>query len=209
VGKLQVFSVSAVLMVSSCLAVFCLAQEPGQDTCYLFSPNEEARVTDLPSLTAASKDTSTVIATAVEMVLHDQTLCCGKDSALGDAVLSEPRSLKELGTKLQGRHLLSDGRPIVVSAEYASQNSINSGVIIGSLREQRAPLIEWKSHVYIVYGAVFGETRCHSGARHYSIVKLLLLDPRFSDQGRETEFNREADDLGKVQGLLSLSVAAQ
>jgi hypothetical protein len=207
--KLGVPSVAAFFVLASCLAVSCAAQDRGEDTCYLFSPNEEARVNNLPALTAASKDTSSVIAAAVEMVLHDTTLCCGKDSPLGDSVLSEPRSLKELSGKLQGRHLLSDGRPIVVNAEYASQNSINSGVIIGALQDQRAPLLEWKSHVYVVYGAVFGETRCHSGARRYSIVRLLLLDPRFSDQGREAVFNRDSDDLGKVQGLLTLSVAPQ
>jgi len=209
VAKFRVRPVLAFLICVSCLAVSCLAQDQAQDVCYLFSANEEIRVSNLPSLTARSKDTSAVIATAVEMVLHDQTLCCGKDSALGDDVQSEPRSLKELGTKLQGRHLLSDGRPIAVNAEYASQTSINAGSVIGALQDQRASLLEWKSHVFVLYGAVFGETRCQSGARQYSIVKLLLLDPRFSDQRRETVFNRDTDDLAKVQGLLTLSVSPQ
>jgi hypothetical protein len=208
-AKLRFFSVSSSLILVFCLAVPGLAQDQVQDTCYLFSPNAEARVTNLPSLTAPSKDPSAVTATAVEIVLRDQTLCCGKDSALGDTVLSDPRTLKELSTKLQGRHLLSDGRPIMVNAEYAPEISINSGSIVGALKDQRASLFEWKSHVYVLYGAIFGETRCQSGARQYSIVKLLLLDPRFSDQRREAVFNRATDDLGKVQGLLSLSVVPQ
>jgi hypothetical protein len=208
-AKLRFFSVSSSLILVFCLAVPGLAQDQVQDTCYLFSPNAEARVTNLPSLTAPSKDPSAVTATAVEIVLRDQTLCCGTDSALGDTVLSDPRTLKELSTKLQGRHLLSDGRPIMVNAEYAPEISINSGSIVGALKDQRASLFEWKSHVYVLYGAIFGETRCQSGARQYSIVKLLLLDPRFSDQRREAVFNRATDDLGKVQGLLSLSVVPQ
>jgi len=209
VAKFCVRSVSGVLLFASWVTVTCLSQDQAQDLCYLFSANAEARVTNLPSLTAASRDTSSVIATAVEMVLHDQALCCGKDSALGDTVLSEPRSLKELAGKLQGRHQLSDGRAIVVNAEYAAQDSISVGTVIGSLQDQRAPLLEWKSHVYVVQGAVFGETRCQSGMRQYSIVKLLLLDPRFSDQRREAVFNRDTDDLAKVTGFLTLSVAAQ
>jgi hypothetical protein len=48
-----------------------------------------------------------------------------------------------------------------------------------------------------------------SGARQYSIAKFLLLDPRFSDQRRDAVFNRETDDLGKVQGLLTLTVVPQ
>jgi len=209
VAKLRVQSVLASLTCVFCLALSCLAQDQPTDTCYLYLANEEARVTNLPSLTAPSKDTSAVMATAVEMVLHDKNLCCGKDSILEDSVLSEPRSLKELGTKLQGRHTLSDGHALVVSADYFPQGSINAGSVIGALQDQRAPLLEWKSHVYVVYGAVFAETRCQSGARQYSIVKLLLQDPRFSDQRREAVFNRAADDLAKVQGLLTLSVARQ
>jgi len=205
-AKLRVLFTFAILGFG--LALGSLAQDQPQDSCTFF-PNQDVRVTNLALPTAPSKDTSAVIAAAVEAVLHEQSLCCGKDSALGDAVLSEPRSLKELSTKLQGRHLLSDGRPILVNAEYDPQSAINSGLVIGSLQEQRALLFEWKSHVYLLYGAIYGEDRCLSGARHYSIAKLLLLDPRYSDQRREVAFNRETDDLSKVQGLLSLSVTPQ
>ena len=61
----------------------------------------------------------------------------------------------------------------------------------------------------MLHGAIFNETRYSSGARQYAIVKLLLLDPRFSDQRRETVFNRETDDWAEVQGLLTLAVARQ
>jgi hypothetical protein len=208
VARLRVRFVSTLLIFVSCLAVSCIAQDQPGDSCPFF-PNQEVRVTNLGSLTAPSKDATAATAAAVEAVLHDSSLCCGKDSALGDLVLSEPRTLKELGSKLQGRHLLSDGRPIMVNAEYAPQVSINSGSVIGALKEQRASLLEWKSHVYVLYGAIFGEARCLSGARQYSIAKFLLLDPRFSDQRRDAVFNRETDDLGKVQGLLTLSVVPQ
>ena len=207
-ARLRVRFVSTLLIFVSCFAVSSIAQDQPGDSCPFF-PNQEVRVTNLGSLTAPSKDATAAIAAAVEAVLHDSSLCCGKDSALGDLVLSEPRTLKELGTKLQGRHLLSDGRPIMVNAEYAPQVSINSGSVIGALKEQRASLFEWKSHVYVLYGAVYGEDRCLSGARLYSIAKFLLLDPRFSDQRRDAVFNRETDDLGKVQGLLTLSVVPQ
>jgi hypothetical protein len=134
-------------------------------------------------------------------------VCCGKDSALEDvalyATLSAPLSLKELSTKLQGRHLLSDGQPVMVSADYIPHDSINPSLIVNTLREQHAPLIEWKSHLYVLYGALFDETRdSSSGVRAYAIHKLLLLDLRFSDQRREAVFDRETDDWGQMQGLL-------
>jgi hypothetical protein len=55
-------------------------------------------------------------------------------------------------------------------------------------------------------GTEINDTRYYSGVRQYAIVKLLLLDPRFSDQRRETVFNRETDDWEKVKGLLTLAV---
>jgi hypothetical protein len=56
--------------------------------------------------------------------------------------------------------------------------------------------------VYVLYGAIFDETRDPTdGSRTDSIHKLLLLDPGFSDHRRLTEFNRETDDWSKVEGL--------
>jgi hypothetical protein len=60
-----------------------------------------------------------------------------------------------------------------------------------------------------MYGAIFDEILYTDGRRQLAVHRLSLLDPRFSDQRRETEFNRDADDWGKVQGLLTLAIARQ
>lgn len=191
-------------LVLVCTAAVAVAQDaPG----YVFRPNQEVRVTNLPSLAAPSTEATAVLATALETIVHDKAVCCGKNSALEDTVLSAPLSLKELSGKLQGRHVLSDGRPIMMNAEYVAQSSITPDLMIRSLLDQRALLIDWKSHLYVLYGAIFDETHYDNGQRQFAVHKLLLLDPRFSDQRRETEFNRETDDWGKVQGLLTLAVA--
>jgi hypothetical protein len=84
-----------------------------------------------------------MLATALAIALNDQAVCCGKNSALADVLLSEPQSLRELGIKLPGRYFLSDDKPIVVRTEYMAQASINSGYLINSLLAQQASLIEW------------------------------------------------------------------
>jgi hypothetical protein len=178
----------------------------------VFLSKQEVRVANLPSLTAPSPHRSAVFATALETVLHDKAVCCGKDSALEDvalyATLSAPFSLRELSTRLQGRHLLSDGQPILVNAEYLSHDSISPALIINTLTEQHAQLIQWKSQVYVLYGALFDETRdSQSGVRAYAIRKLFLLDLRFSDQRREAVFDRETDDWGQMEGLLMVGFA--
>ncbi len=66
--------------------------------------------------------------------------------------------------------------------------------------------MEWKSHIYVLYGALYNEVRDNSGGREFTVDKLYLLDPRFSDEHREVVFNRESDDLAKVQGVLLATV---
>ena len=197
--------VVARVIVAWCIAVGCLAY--GQT----YFPNKEIRLTDVPWLTAKSRDLSDVLATSVEIIFRDKEVCCGKNSALEDDVQrADPKSLKDVSAKLQGRHLLSDGRPIMVTAEYVPAAEVNPGLVIGALQRKRALLMEWNSHLYVVYGVISDEILdSKTGASIDSIRKFLLLDTRFSDERREVSFTRETDDWGKVQGLLMLKAAPQ
>ena len=68
-------------------------------------------------------------------------------------------------------------------------------------------LLEWKSRVYVLYGANFDEVRQYNPDDWlFTIHKLLLLDVRFSDQQREVELNNQTDDWKAIQGLMTLSV---
>jgi hypothetical protein len=209
VARLRILSIS-VLFVFVFVAGAGHAQESGT---HVFLVNQEVRVSDLPSLTAPSKNRSAVLAVALDTIIHEPAVCCGKDSALEDvaqyASVSDRMSLQELSAKLQGRHLLSDGQPIVVRSEYVPQSSIYVGFMVRTLQEQHALLIEWNSHVYVLYGAIFDETRDPYAGVQDSIHKLFLLDLRFSDQRREVVFDRETDDWGKVQGLLTVAYKMQ
>jgi hypothetical protein len=79
------------------------------------------------------------------------------------------------------------------------------------LIENRPLLMEWNSHLYVVYGIVFNQTISQDGGIMNAIYKIFLLDTRFSevDKRREISFDRLTDDWGKVQGLLLLKAAAQ
>lgn len=204
------FSTAKALFACSVLGCIATLSAFAQDTPgYVFHPNQEVRVTHLPTPTAQSANKTAVLATALESILQDKAVCCGKNSALEDTVLITPQSLKELSAKLQGKHVLSDGRSVLVSAEYIAQSSITPDLMISSLMDQHALLMNWSSHFYVLYGAIYDETVYSSGQRQFAIRKLLLLDPRFSDQRSKIEFNREIDDWEKVEGLLTLTVARQ
>jgi hypothetical protein len=179
----------------------------GQD----YPINAEVHVTGLRVLMARSHEPSDVLLTSLDTIIHDRSVCCGKDSALGDsAERADPASLKDIAGKLQGRHLQSDGRPIAVTATYIEPPAINAGMLISTLRDQHAMLLQWKSHLYVCYGVTYGKYYDpNSGAEVDSIYKFLLLDTRYSDSHREVVFNRETDDWSKVRGMLWISVGQQ
>ena len=196
---------SALLIMVSCLAF-------GQETpggWQVYRPNQEVRVPQLPLLMARTHDLSDVLLTSLDIVFHDPGVCCGKDSALEDrALTADPLSLKEIASKIRGRQLLSDGRPIMITADVLPPApSVDiSWQIIGLLRDKQALLLVWNSHLYVLYGAVFDEVGSEDGSTAFMIHKLLLLDTRYSGPRREVIFNRDTDDWGKVQGMLRLSV---
>jgi hypothetical protein len=176
--------------------------------------DREVEVHGLPSLMAKSKDPMEVLLTSLDTLIHDGDICCGKDSALADSVsAADPESLKDVATRIDGRHLLSDGRPIVVKATYLAPEAINTG-LIATLSNQHAALLEWNSHLYVLYGAVYTWIENYSPEGGSSnaepvIHKLLLWDTRYSDARRSVVFDRNTDEVSKLQGALFVEAKLQ
>jgi hypothetical protein len=173
-------------------------------------PEQETDVKGLPAVTARSTHASDVLAASLEMVFNDKEICCGNDSALEDSVQSaDPKSLKDIAAKLQGRHHLSDGRPILVTVEFLIPDEVTASHLIYMLKEKRAPLMMWNSRLYVVSGVTYREDIDPDGGISYVTHKFLLQDARFSDSQREVTFDRTTEDGSKVQGLLFLQAAPQ
>jgi hypothetical protein len=191
-------------IAASCVASCCLAY--GQ----VSYSEQEIHVHDLPSLTSRSTHASDVLAVSLEIVFNDKEVCCGKDSALEDTIQScDPKSLKDIGGKLQGRHLLSDGRAVTVTAEYLTPDQVNAGHLIYMLAANHVPLMVWNSHLYVVNGVSYVENIDYDSGVSYVTHKFFLQDTRFSDSRREVSFDRVTEDASKVQGLLFLRAALQ
>jgi len=172
-----------------------------------------AQVDHLPSLAARTHDPSDVLLTSLHTIIRDDAICCDRDSALQDsAQAADPKSLKDVASKLEGRHLLADGRPIKVTTEFLTPDAVNSGHLIQMILDQHPPLMEWNSHVYVVHGVVYAWTASGSedSTAVYTVIrKFLLWDTRYADSRRDVVFDRATDDPNKVQGLLFVLTAAQ
>ena len=175
-----------------------------------YSTEREVRVPGLRAPMARSHDPGVVLLTSLDILLNNKGVCCGKDSALADsAEKADPLSLKDVAAKLQGRHLLSDGRPIMVTATYLDAQAVNGALLIATLREKHALLLGWNSHLYVCYGVTYREDYDANGGLMDTVLRFRLIDPRYSDSQREVLFDRATDDWGRVQGMLWLSFAMQ
>ena len=134
-SSLTVKALVACLVLGSMVTVPAFSQDTPS---YVFHPNQEVHVANLPALTAISANKSAVLAAALGTIpSRIKPVCCGKNSALEDTVLSPPPSSKDhIGAKLQGKHVLSDGRSVMVSAEFVPQSSITSDLMISALRSR-------------------------------------------------------------------------
>src|SRR3984957_7433472 len=109
------FPGSAFFSAIGCAALVWLAFCGRSNAQHTYMP-DGVRVS-LPKVTAKSQEPSDVLMASIETIVQDREVCCGKDSALEDAAQrADPSSLQDVAAKLQGRHLLSDGRPIIVTA---------------------------------------------------------------------------------------------
>jgi hypothetical protein len=97
----------------------------------------------------------------------------------------------------------------MVIAEYWPASSVNPDQLINTLNGKHALLMEWNSHLYVAYGVIFNQTVNQDSSVMNAVHKILLLDPRFSDERRTVSFDRLTDDWGKVQGLLMLTASPQ
>jgi len=201
---------SAFLTAVRCAAVLCLVFSGSAQGQHTYNP-DGVRVSDLPKLMARTSEPSDVLMTSLDTILHDRGVCCGKDSALEDsAQRADPASLQDIAAKLQGRHLLSDGRPIMVTAQYIAPDAIYGYGLIETLRQKHAMLMLWNSHLYVLYGVNYVEDYDPDSATGTdNVTKLLLIDTRYSDARRNVEFNRQTDDWSKVQGVLWVAFAPQ
>lgn len=176
----------------------------------LLRSNQEIRVPDLPRLTARTRERSDVLLTSLDIIFHNHEICCGRDSALEDsAQQADPRSIKDIVAKLQGRHLLSDGRPITVNVTDMMPYSPNPTAIVDALGKKQTLLLMWNSRLYVMVGALYDESYYQDNKRTDTVNKFYLVDTRYSDGRREVIFSRTKDDWNDVQGLLLLSFSTQ
>ena len=172
--------------------------------------DREVRVHHLRALMAVSSDPAVVLATSLYTILDNKDVCCGRDSAMEDSLMAaDPASLKDVARKLEGKHRLSDGRPIKVTTEYLPRDQANGGHLIQMIHDQHPALMQWKANLYVVHGAVYYLAANDTGGTYAALRRLLLWDTRYSDARRQVTFTIGTDDISMIDGFLFVNAALQ
>jgi hypothetical protein len=198
-----------ILAFVSTILTYLAASIPAYSQAYY--QEHEVQVPNLPLVVSRSDDPSDILLASLQTLFHDQEICCGRDSALEDsAQAADARSLKEIAAKLDGRHLMEDGRPIHIAAEYVSPEAVTASRVVSAITDQHPLLMQWNAHLYVVYGVDYMRTEdLSAGVTATVIRKLLLWDTRYSDERRNVVFNRETEDPSRVQGILFLQLRVE
>jgi hypothetical protein len=186
------------IVVSACTGTVLHRERTKPAGCgYVFHPNQEMRVTSMPSAVASSNGASAVPAASLEAASMQPDVCCSRNSALEDQIPSARNlSLGDLGQKLQGKHNLDNGNKLILV-----RSSVNVGDILVTLMAQYPLLMNWNGPLYVVYGADFDEYLHNSATTQHILKSLLLVDVLFSDQRRYISIGRPTDDWQKVGGM--------
>jgi hypothetical protein len=198
-----------ILAFVSTILTYLAASIPAYSQTYY--QEHEVQVPNLPLVVSRSDDPSDVLLASLQTLFHDQEICCGRDSALEDsAQAADARSLKEISAKLDGRHLMGDGHPIHIAAEYVTPEAVTASRVVSAITDQHPLLMQWNSHLYVVYGVDYMRTEdLSAGVTATVIRKFLLWDTRCSDERRNVVFNRDTEDPSRVQGILFLQLRVE
>lgn len=196
------------LVIVAALCSLGLAQNEGLPAIVLVRPNQQVLVPDLHLHVAIRAEPADTLAAALETVIANPGVCCGKKSTFSEVPdWSETSSLSDVGARLGGRHVLSDGRPFNISAQYWPSTALTSHALVRMLMRDDHLLVQWNSRVFLVQGVTFDDRVYSDGSHDYVLRKLLLLDPSLANKTHQVTFDREKDDWSKVEGFLLLKIS--
>jgi hypothetical protein len=161
---------------------------------FVVHPNQEVVVHNMRLSAATQASSEAALAAALESVFNNPSVCCGRQSTFADTEVAGNPSLQELSKKLGGRHTLTDGRPLAITAEFYSASTITAADLISLLRNNSHMLTEWNGQVYVLRGVTFDDKVYSDGSHDYFLRKLLLFDPSRDSTSHKTSFTRGEDD---------------
>lgn len=188
----------------ACILFLLVAASFGQSS-------QSARVSGLHFQIAHSPDEA--MSAAVATILSDPEVCCGRGSSLEDLTNFINRDLQQTAAKLQGRHVLPDGRPYILGARFyatrPSDGSIPAGsVLLSTLQSNHPLLMIWKHELYVAYGANYSEQVVQDpdggSVIRDTVERLQLFDPV---SGHHVSFDPSKDNWDQVEGVVTLTIS--
>lgn len=123
----------------------------------------------------------------------------------GEICVDQLPSMEFLAKVIDHDFVLDDGRHVRLELAFTAGAPTDTDALIGRLQREQPSLLLWRGHPYYLVGATYDERIGLDGTRLFDIKELRLVDT-FARQPAVT-FQKGRDDLGEIDGIVSVVVA--
>jgi hypothetical protein len=115
-----------------------------------------------------------------------------------DSILRDPQQLKR---SVEGTHRLSESRTVLLEVRVEN-TSVDPGLLVLSIRENRPFLLIWKRHAFVVVGITYLET-VDQNIHDYNIQEMKLMDPAAGSQ-EPIIFRKTPETLQQIDAIMEI-----
>lgn len=175
---------------------------------YQKKPDQIAELGAVKLITARQSCENWAMAAGLEMMLHEKGVSLDQSFWVmrlnyGEICADLP-SIDDLAKVVNNEFVLDDGRHVRLELQFTPGAPDHVDSIIAGLQQKQVAMVIYRSHPYYLSGITYDEYIGKDGSRLFEIKELRLANTFAGRPG--IAFERERDDTGEIQGIVTLTV---
>jgi hypothetical protein len=196
-----------VFLVAASLMMLAVAQKNRQQ--YYLKPDQTADLHHPKLITAKQNCENWGLAAGLETMLAEQKVALDQTFWVmrlnyGEICVDHTPSMELLARVVNQEFVLDDGRHVRLEMQFTPGAPTYVDGLLDRLLHERAAVLLWRGHPYLLVGATYDERIWPDGSREFVIKELRLADT-FAKQPAVT-FQTGRDDPAEIDGVVSVSV---
>lgn len=207
---MRIIRLGAPLLLLTALLLFAAAKKKPQQA-YLYKPDQTADLAAADLVTAAQDCENWAMAAGLESMLRQKKINLDQRFWVmrlygGEVCADELPSPESLAQAVDAEFVLDDGRHVRLQLQFTAGAPSDVDSLIASLEQEQIVVVLWHEHPYYLAGATYDERIGRDGSRLH-LIKELRLANTFTNLPGVT-FEKGRDNVGEIQGIISLKVDA-
>jgi len=176
---------------------------------YQLKPDQTADLGSLKLITAKQSCENWAVAAGMETMLQAKGVSLDQNFWVmrlnyGEICADLP-SIDALAKVVNNEFVLEDGRHVRLELQFTPGAPGHVDSIIAGVQEKQVAMLIYRRHPYYISGVTYDEYIGKDGSRLFEIKELRLANTFAGRPG--LAFERERDDAGEIQGIMTVTVA--